>query len=73
MKAKLAGNVKGTPTVAVRCLKADGTARPSGGSCSTGRANIVDVGEDLIEVSVTWTRKGGITAFIRARPGPTRR
>ena len=27
--AKLAGNVRGTPTVVVRCLEENGTARPS--------------------------------------------
>ena len=32
--AKLAGNVRGTPTVVVRCLEENGTARPSD-SCST--------------------------------------
>ena len=67
--AKLAGNVKGTPTVVVRCLEEGGTARPGGGSCSTVSGNPVDVGEDLIEVSVTWTRKGDITGLI---PNSTR-
>lgn len=69
VQAKLANNVKGTTTVAVRCLNADGSARPGGGSCSTVSGDAIDVGEDLIEVSVTWTRKGGITGFIQ---DPTR-
>lgn len=61
---KLAGNVKGTPTVAVRCLNSDGSARGGGGSCSTVGGDAIDVGRDLIEVTVTWTRRGGITRFI---------
>lgn len=62
--AKLGGNVAGTPTVTVRCLEEDGTARAGGGSCSTVGADRVEVGEDLIEVSVRWDRRGGITGFV---------
>jgi len=69
VRAKLAGTVRGTPTVAVRCLNPNGTARAGGGSCSTVAGDVIEVGSDLIEVSVTWTRKGGITGFIRS---PTR-
>jgi Flp pilus assembly protein TadG len=63
---KLADNVQGTPAVTVRCLNPDGTPRPSSGSCSTvGTGEVqVGVGGDLIEVSVRWQRKGGITGFI---------
>jgi hypothetical protein len=64
---KLAGNVEGSPTVTVRCLNPDGTARPSGGSCSTVSGDKVQPGKDLIEVQVRWTRKGGITGLIGSR------
>lgn len=64
---KLAGNVKGAPVVTVRCLNPDGTPRPSSGSCSTVGTDQVDVGRDLIEVSVRWERKGGFTGFIGER------
>ncbi|MGQ0833073.1 MAG: TadE/TadG family type IV pilus assembly protein [Microthrixaceae bacterium] len=64
VSAKLAGNVKGTPTVTVRCLNPDGTARPSSGSCSTVSGDAIEAGRDFIEVSVTWNRKGGITGFV---------
>lgn len=61
---KLAGNVKATPTVTVRCLNPDGTPRPSSGSCSTVSGDAIEAGRDFIEVSVTWNRKGGITGFV---------
>lgn len=64
VSGKLAGNVKGTPTVTVRCLNPDGTARPSSGSCSTVSGDAVEAGRDFIEVSVTWNRKGGITGLV---------
>ncbi len=64
VSAKLANNVQGTPTVTVRCLNPDGSARPSSGSCSTVSGDAVDAGRDFIEVSVTWNRKGGITGFV---------
>jgi TadE-like protein len=61
---KLANNVKGAPTVTVRCLNSDGTPRAGGGSCSTVSGDQIEPGKDLIEVSVRWTRKGGFTGFI---------
>lgn len=61
---KLANNVKGTPTVTVRCLNPDGTPRPSSGSCSTVSGDAIEVGRDFIEVTVIWNRKGGITGFV---------
>jgi hypothetical protein len=66
VRQKLAGNVKGTPTVVVHCLAPDGTARRGSGTCSTVGTDIVDAGAggDFIEVSVTWNRKGGITGFV---------
>jgi Flp pilus assembly protein TadG len=69
VRSKLAGTVVGTPTVVVRCLNADGTPRSGGGSCSTVSGDAIEPGSDLIEVTVTWTRKGGITGFIGS---PTR-
>lgn len=64
---RLADNVQGAPVVTVRCLNADGTARPSSGSCSTVGTDEIIVGQDLIEVSVRWERKGGFTGFIGDR------
>ncbi|MFZ6003848.1 MAG: TadE/TadG family type IV pilus assembly protein [Actinomycetota bacterium] len=61
---RLAGNVKGTPAVTVRCLNPDGSARPSSGSCSTVSGDSIELGRDFIEVSVTWNRRGGITGFV---------
>jgi Flp pilus assembly protein TadG len=62
---KLANNVKGTPTVTVRCLSSDGTPRP-GGSCSTVAGDTIDPGHDLIEVTVQWARKGGFSPFVKS-------
>ena len=62
--AKLAGNVKGTPDGRRALPRGERHRAAGGGSCSTVSGNPVDVGEDLIEVSVTWTRKGDITGLI---------
>lgn len=65
---KLAGTLKGTPTVTVRCLNPDSTPRPSGGSCSTlsAGADPIVAGKDFIEVTVLWSRRGGFTGFIKS-------
>jgi Flp pilus assembly protein TadG len=64
VREKLAGNVKGTPTVTVRCLNPDSSPKGGTGVCTSTGANRSVALTDLIEVRVTWTRKGGITGLV---------